>query len=1168
MAEELTLQQRDAVYDRGGRLLVSAAAGSGKTKVLVDRLMSYVLDPENPANLDDFLIITFTKAAASELRTKISNKLSELMAQFPENRHLHRQMQRLYLAKISTVHSFCADVLREYAYQVDLPADFRVADENECAILRDACLNQCLEEAYTQSEDLDFYAFIDSQGWGRNDDAIVPLLLKVYDNARCSLNPREWFQNCIDRTQTSGVNDMGQTPWGEYLIDNLQRYLSLQIKTYEKLAQAADEGGLSNPATLFRSIAVSLQYLQEARTWDEVVERKKIDFGRLNFPRKNVDEQLIESLRTTHKFCKDMLTERLKVFTEKSEVLFEDIQQTQAATRGLIKLLESFDRAYTAAKRRMRMVDFNDLEHYTLDLLLGKSRSGPTAAAKEISNRFREIMVDEYQDSNATQDAIYMTLTEARQNCFMVGDVKQSIYQFRQADPGIFLKKYNEYLPVKQAVSPQSRKVTLSSNFRSGGGVLAGANDVFSYCMSTDVGGLIYGKEEALEEGTPHESIGEPEVELWAIETENGAYVDEAAFVAQRIRELTDGTHLVRSKTGLRPIELGDIAILLRTKSNVAVHYKKALEQRGIPCTSEGGEDILQTQEGQLLHAILQVISNPRQDIPLLAVLASPIFCVSADELAQIRSENRYGCIYDAIQSSSNPKILEFLRCLSVWRRDARLQPLAKLVESIFAMTRMDSIFAAMPNGFERQENLQTFYEQAVSYEKIGRRDLEQFLQHLQGFGKKGMVPLKEQSGGNSVTIMTIHKSKGLEYPVVFVSDLAHTFSSQSTTGAFLCDKDLGLGMTTIDHKNRVRYPSFAKNAVAAKIDVDGLSESIRVLYVALTRARDRLIMTYGAKKLKESISELAARMSLVEREQLIQDVSCLGDWVMMAALQRTEAGEFLALCDTTPQTHVGEHPWKIGLVRQAEYGNSQMEASVTPEIPKEYIEKMQAGLSFVYGHQAATLVASKQTATQRKGRQKDAEAQEDAVSNEAFRPTWRKPTFSKQKQDGAAAGTATHAVMQYIRYDCCTDEQGVQKEVQRLIQEHFLTVEQGEMVDCRKIAAFFNTELGKRLQKHKDVLREFKFTVLENAEAYDDALAGEEILLQGVVDCAMVDEDGIVVIDFKTDYVTQGNLADKVTHYRPQILAYAQAMSQIYQRPVKEAWLYFFGNNQAVAVQ
>ena len=1161
MAEKLTPQQEMAVRNRGGKLLVSAAAGSGKTKVLVDRLMSYLLDPVSPANLDEFLIITYTKAAASELRGKIASKLSEKMAENPENRHLQRQMQRLYLTKITTVHSFCGDILREYAYLVDLPADFRVADENECAQIRDAAMKKCLDEAYTQSDDPDFRSFVDSQGLGRDDRLVPEILLKVYDSARCHLQPNAWLESCVRNADTQGIADAGKTIWGAYLMQDLQAHLSLQLKALDECARAAEcTETMEKPAALLRDTMRQLEILRSANTWDAIVRARDVDYGRLTFSKKCPNLELCERIKAVRSACKASVEKRLKAFADPSSVVLEDLQQSAAAVRGMVKLVDSFSQEYDRAKRMRRILDFGDLEHKMLDLLLGKSRSGNTAAAAEIGNRFREIMVDEYQDSNGVQDAIFSALTAKRQNCFMVGDVKQSIYQFRLADPGIFLEKYNTYANAEDATDPEGRRVMLSCNFRSGGAVLAGVNDVFETCMSPAVGGLTYGEDEALREGFPHTPLGEPEVELWAIPVEESTYEEEAAFVAKRITELTDGGHYVRKGDELRPIQIEDVAILLRSPGSVGGYYKDALAACGILCTTGGGNDLPQTQEIAVLRALLQVISNPRQDIPLLAALTNPVFCVTAEELAQIRGAKRFGSIYDALLDSENPKITEFLQNLTVWRREARLQTLAQLLESIFALTRMDSIFASMPDGEVRKNNVQTFYQLAVDFEKTGRRDLEQFLEHLDSLEDKGLVTDNGQNAPNAVTIMSIHKSKGLEFPVVFVCGLSRSFNRESARAQVLCDQSLGLGLAAVDEKNRVRYPTIAKRAIAAKITTDSLSEEMRVLYVALTRARDRLIMTYASQTLEKDLADIALRMDVGDRDLLTQDAVCSGEWVLMTALRRTEAGALFALGGKPKFTAPGEPAWQIGVCSApTSSGPKREQEEEISSMPSQILEQLRNGLAYRYPYIAATQAPSKQTATQRKGRQKDAEATEHAPIKRETETRWRKASLISSAKDGAALGTATHAVMQYIRYENCTDEDSVCREVDRLVQENYITAEQGTMVDCQQISAFFDTEIGQCLRSHQNVLREFKFSILDDATHYDPSLAGEEILLQGVVDCAMVDTDGITVIDFKTDYVTDETLAQKTEHYRPQVMAYADAMARIYQLPVKKSLLYFF---------
>ena len=1169
MAEKLTPQQAQAVNDRGGKLLVSAAAGSGKTKVLVDRLLSYLTDPLYPANLDEFLMITYTKAAAAELRGKIAAKLSERLAEEPNNKHLQHQMQRLYLTKISTVHAFCADILREYAYMLDIPADFRVADENECRELRDRTVERLLDSAYDNAEnDPDFCAFVDAQALGRDDRLVSEILLKVYDAARCHLDPQKWLDDCISNTAPAGVTDAAQTVWGQYLVKDLFSYLDLQIEAMKACADAASRSeGMEKPAALLADTVYQLKALRDAKTWDDIVRHKAIDYGRLTFSKKCTDLALAERIKAVRSACKKGLEKRLKSFADESAQVLSDVFATAASVRGIISLVRRFDREYDRAKRARRILDFGDLEHNCLDLLLGKRRSGPTAAAEEIGNRFREIMVDEYQDSNAVQDAIFTALTAKRRNCFMVGDVKQSIYQFRLADPGIFLEKYATYAPAEDAKPGEGRKVMLSCNFRSGGDVLKSVNDVFSYCMSENVGGLVYGEEEALREGIPHQPLGEPEVELWAIPVVETTYTEEAAFVAERISQLLDGTHFIRDKDQLRPIRPEDIAILLRSPGSVGIHFQRALEDLGIRCITGGGEDLLQTKEVAALRSILRTVSNPRQDIPLLAALVSPVFGFTADDLAVFRAGNRRCCIYDALVQSDLPKAKAFLEILQTLRREARMHSIAQLIEKIFLLTQMDSIYGAMEGGAARQSNLHTFYTLACDFEAAARRDLEQFLEHLTAMEEKGLIVAGEQSATGAVTLMSIHKSKGLEFPVVFVSGLSREFNRESARAHVLCDQNLGLGLSFVDTKNRVRYPTVAKRAITVKTVADSLSEELRVLYVALTRARDRLIMTYASQTLENDLAEIVSRMDMSKPELLTADVVCPGEWVLMTALRRTEAEELHKLAGKPSQTAPGDPVWRIGVAYPSDDVAQGQEIAVqSAAMPEDALQKLQAGLDFVYPHPAATVSPSKQTATGRKGRHKDAEAAEDAPDVEKSHISWRSPNQTKSAA-GKEIGNAVHTLMQHIRFECCADEFGISRELERLIAEGFLTAEQGSWINCRKIAAFFTSEFGKKLCSAESVIREFKFSVLDDGVRYDPDLVGEKVLLQGVVDCAVIDDDGITVIDFKTDYVTEETLADRTRHYAPQVEAYAQALERIYQKPVKEAVLYFFHLNRFVNV-
>ena len=1169
MADKLTPQQAQAVYDRGGTLLVSAAAGSGKTKVLVDRLLTYLMDEKVPANLDEFLIITYTKAAASELRGKIAAKLTERIAQYPENRHLQKQMQRLFLTKISTVHGFCGDLLRENAYKLDLAADFRVADENECREIRETVLTELLDQAYENAgEDPDFRAFVDTQGLGRDDRLVPQIIEKVYDSARCHLDPQGWLDSCLSSADTEAVSDASETVWGNYLMEDLFDYLDCQIRVLKQCAACADScEGMEKASINLRDTLYQLEALRGSKTWDEVVHRREIDYGRLTFPRKNPDPELTERIKAARNACKKGLERKLRSFSDDSSQLLVDLAQSAAGARGLVALVRQFDKAYSSAKKSRRCLDFSDLEHKTLDLLLGKFRTSPTAAAAEIGRLYREILVDEYQDSNGVQDAIFSALTGQKHNCFLVGDVKQSIYQFRLADPGIFLEKYHAFVPAEEAVPGQGRKVLLSHNFRSGAEVIEGVNDVFRACMSPRVGGLYYGDAEALREGIPHETLPEPGVELYGIDVREDTYAEEAAFVAERIDTMLRSKTKIRGADGWRPVEPEDIVILLRSPGSAGGYFQRALEARGIRCSSGGGTNLLQTEEIGTLRAFLQTILNPRQDIPLISTLASPIFGFTADDLAAFRGAQKKGSVYDALLLSDSPKAKMFLETLEALRWEARMNTLTVLLEKCFALTRLDSIYAAMPGGEAKSANLQTFFQLAAEFEKGNLRDLAQFLEHLDALEERGLIAAGAAASG-AVSIMSIHKSKGLEFPVVFLSNLSRKFNQEDLRAQILCDKQLGLGLSVADVRSRIRYPSLAKRAISTKMAAESVSEEMRVLYVAMTRARDRLVMTYASQTLEADLQDVALRQDFDGGELLSRDAICLGDWILMAAMGRTEAGEFHALGGRPQETVSSTYPWKICVTEAPEEtGAALLAEEAGPSIPSDAIETLEASLSFAYEHISATQAPSKQTATGRKGRVKDAEAAENAAEEKNVIRSWRRPSFLSAQVDGNAVGNAIHRAMQYLRYDRCGSLPEVTEEISRLVENGFLTEEQGKLADCEKIAAFFQTEIGKKLRLGAPCLREFKFSILDDGRHYGEGLEGEQVLLQGVVDCALLEPDGITVVDFKTDNVTDATVAARADSYRLQVQTYGEALSQIYEQPIKAQYLYFFRLNRFIEV-
>ena len=1170
MAEKLTPQQQQAVTDRGGNLLVSAAAGSGKTKVLVDRLLSYIMDKNDPADLDEFLIITYTKAAAAELRGKIAAKLSEQMAQNPSNRHLQKQMQRLYLAKISTVHSFCTDILREHAYMLDISGDFRVAEEAECLELQLEIIENLLYDFYENAEsNRDFTAFVDTQGLGRDDRQIPDIILKVYNSSKCHLDPEQWLKWCVQVNEVQKLGDASNTVWGKYLIDDLHDTLDLHIRALTKcISHSSVVSEMEKPTLLLQDIVNQLIALRGCDLWDDILRNMQIDFGRLVFSKKCTDTELIEKIKAVRNACKDELSKKLRRFSAPSNVIFSDIVDSGTAVKGLVDLVTEFSKRYDSAKRNLRILDFADLEHKTLDLLLGRSRTGRTAVASKIAQQFREIMVDEYQDTNAVQDKIFSALSSERNNCFMVGDVKQSIYQFRLADPGIFLEKYNTYIPAEKALPGEGRKIVLSHNFRSGAGVIDGVNDVFSSCMCESVGGLQYGEDESLREGVPHISFNDHEVELYGIQVNEDTYAEEAAFTAQRISELLDGKHMIRRGEKLCPITPDDIVILLRSPGSVGLDFCFALEDLGIRCTTGAGIDILGTEEVSMFRALLHVIQNPLQDIHLLTVLTSRIFRFTANDLALIRSENRKCSMYESLRRSDLEKAQKFVALLDKMRNESRLLTLGQLPDYILNATRLDSIYASMPDGQIKTENLQTFCQMIVEYESCRQRDLGQFLDYLDLLGDRGITVGADSTTSGAVTIMSIHKSKGLEFPVVFLCGLSRGFNKESAHQQILCDKDLGLGLSCVDLNKRLRYPSLAKHAIATKIIKDGISEEMRVLYVAMTRARDRLIMTYADKNLEKTLSEIAMRLDMSDSRLLSAGADCPGAWVLQTVMKRPDAGAFFAVGGRPEASSLYKTPWHIkvvdGFAGECNMGVEEQEI----KIDELDIRRISDHLSFSYPYTSATVTPSKQTATQLKGRTKDQESAENTNEEKKKFFSWRKPSFVEKISYGKQYGNVIHTVMQYIRFEYCDTEDNILSEILRMKDNGYISAEQAAFINVKKIKRFFDSDLGRKLIDADHVLREFKFTVLEPAESYDPQLKGDQVLLQGVVDCALVEDDGITVIDFKTDHVSEDQISSAIDKYSPQVQSYARALTRIYHMPVKSKWLYLFHLDRFVEIQ
>lgn len=1185
MELKLTTEQKDVVENRGGNLLVSAAAGSGKTRVLVERLMAYL---EQGEDIDRFLVITFTNAAAAELRQRIAGAIHKRMAADPANRHLRRNAALVYKAQICTIDAFCIEFLRQWGHLADLDPDFRLCDQAEGDELRQQALQEVLERRYANiANDPAFESLVDALAGERDDQTLEDVVLDMHRRVQAQADPRRWL---LDRRRDYHFADNAgpeDTPWGRLLLEDTRELVDYWLEQMEALRTdvSFDELLERNFGPSLEGTLNGLERLKEGLTcgWDKAAACFPVPFDRVGTKRGDHDAALKERAKTVRDRCKDELKKAAVRFEVTAAEAMEDLRAIAPSMISLLEVTEEFDREFESLKRRRRLIDFADAEHLAARLLAEEDGS-PTALAREMGLNFTEIMVDEYQDTNAVQNTIFNALSRG-DNLFFVGDVKQSIYRFRLADPTMFLDKYDRYVPHKQAAAGQGRKILLSSNFRSRPEVLDGTNFIFRNVMTRAAGELDYTDAEALRPGnkdlTPDErycvelncvDLAADEEEDWEEKPDKDAVV--AYEAAQRIRRL------LRSgmKVGDRPLTPEDIVILLRSPGPVLRHYALALDSLGIPWSAEGGYEFFGTTEISVAISMLQVIDNPRQDVPLLAVLRSPLFDFSPDRLAQLRGSGR-GSVYDCLLSGADREeadCVDFLRRLNALRDLAAEESSHRLLWQVYEDTDMPAVFAAMPEGERRRANLMGLYEEACRFESGGHRGLMAFLLHLSRMAENGVtVPVAAGEGGG-VRIMSIHKSKGLEFPVVLLCGLERRFNESDIQNTILFHPELGLGPKRTDRSRMLRYTTIAREAVALRLKRQLRAEEMRLLYVAMTRAVHKLILFTAVNGPLNSLKDLASRAQCPPAPRQMVSARSMSEWVMIPALCRPDSTALWAELEVDrPPYAYSDHRWQINLLKNnaelPEEGNVPESEEIGEKLtlPKSLAEQYR----WQYPHLWAADTHSKLTATQLKGRGKDQEAAEDGEELKPALPHigLRTPCFTGERSLTAAQrGTALHMVMQYLDFARTGSCEEIAGEIARLVAAQFITPQQGAAVEPQVIFHFFTSELGQRMLASRRLEREFKFSLLAPAARYyaEAEDSEDQVLLQGVVDCWFEESDGtITVVDFKTDRVSEDTVAQRAEGYRGQLEAYTAALSEVMGVTVGRKLLWFFAVNHAVEI-
>lgn len=1152
-----TRSQKAAIETRGRAILVSAAAGSGKTKVLTERLLSRISDD---ADIDSFLIITFTKAAAAELKSRIVDEIAARLAVEPDNRRLRRQSALCQKAQIGTIHSFCATFLRENCHAAGLSPEFKVIEEDRSEAIKQRVIQRVMDKAY-EDPTPEFLQLADSVGAGRDDKRLADMVLSLHKKMQSHARPDKWAREQIQLLEGE-LSDVGKTPWGAEILSSVKLTGGFWADAMEQAAQKAytDEKIGKAYGESFSQTALCLRDFTRAagEGWDRARQFLPIEFPKLKSLRNSPDPELSEHLKAQRETCKAASKKLVGMLNAPEEKLAEDMKKTAPAMRALLELTLSFDKQYAAEKRRRAEVDFADLEHMTAQLLTDE-KGRPTALARELSKRYTEIMVDEYQDVNRVQDAIFAAVSKDGANLFMVGDVKQSIYRFRLADPTIFTEKYLSYADLDDAADGEPVRIMLQENFRSRREVIEAANHVFRTCMSKTLGEIDYDENAELKCGAAYDgTVPIPELMLVDVTADGeddspDKSAAEALAVAQRINELMRSGVTVTDHGVQRPLQYGDIAILMRSMASAGDAFRRELAAADIPVLGGTGGSYFESVEISALVCLLAVIDNPHQDIPLIAVLRSPFFGFTPDELSEIRAADKKSDFYTALlkNAENNTRCAEFAQTLGDLRQSAPDMELGELLMYICDKLDLAAVCSAMTDGAARRDNIMLLLGYAKRFEATGFKGLHRFVEWLNTLAERGDEPGRGASG-NAVQIMTVHKSKGLEFPVVFLCDTHRKFNRMDLREAVLIHPELGLGPKVTDTQRGIEYPSLQRNAIALRTDREMLSEEMRLLYVALTRARERLYVTAAMSETEAKLQKLMLSTTYPVSPEILMTAQNTATWMMHAVLSGSDGKLALNICKPE-RAHTEDEP-----------AQRASAAAADPEL----VERLRQNLAFGYLHASAEALPSKVTATELKGGiEPDPEAQ-SLVSD--YSRSFRSPNFAQGEKPLSATekGTATHMVLQFINYAKTGSIEDIRAEIDRLTASRFISERQAQAVDANAILRLFESDIGRRIQNADKLIREFKFSILCPAEDFFDGGEGESVLLQGVIDCCIEENGELTIIDYKTDRVRGDALFERAKKYAGQLRAYAIAMEKMTGKPVRGCALYFLEAGQTVFTQ
>ena len=1144
-----TEEQKKAIKLSGKNILVSAAAGSGKTSVLVERIINKIVNEK--VDIDKILVVTFTNAAASEMRQRLMDAIYKKIDEDPNDQNMQRQLMLINRANISTIHSFCLNVIRNNFFEIGMSSNFRVADETEIEIMKQEVVEDIFEEAYENQEE-DFIELLEKYTTYKDDENLKKYVLNIYEFIQSNPFPEKWLNDAVEDYNIN-ASDFKETKWGKIILEKAKDVIDNGIIN---LNSAISETSIfQNLADFTRVLNLDLSEIKNISidSWDNAYStiNKK---GWENWPRKSKvseeEKETKERAKAIRDEVKANIQELQKLINCDSKEALENIHTMYKTLKSLQKLVVSLSQEFTKRKREKNIVDFNDIEHLALKILVDEDGK-PTEIAKKYD--FNEIEIDEYQDSNSVQEYILSSVSNGH-NMFMVGDVKQSIYKFRQANPKLFMQKYNDYVLPEEELTKDT-KILLYKNFRSRKNILDITNLVFNNIMSKKLGEIEYTKEEALNLGA---SFEEPEIdcktELNIIEIEESENEEteegienaalEARLVAKKIKELYE-----------QNVPYKNMTILLRSPKAVASIYEKELMDEGIPVFSDITTEYLNTIEIDTIMSLLKVIDNPLQDIPLVTVLRSSIANFTDNELIEIRLVDKNSAFYTSLESAEKSesideklklKIKDFLILLNDLKEKVKTTPLDELIWYIYTKTDYYHYVGLMTEGKLRQANLKKLFEKAKEYEKISFKGLFNFIIFMEKVGTSNNDLGAARVIGEKddvVRIMSIHKSKGLEFPIVFLCGANKKINLRDMNEKIILDNQIGIGVNYI--KDGIEFSTLTKEAIKIKAKKEAISEEMRVLYVALTRAKDKLIIVGTSskteKKLQEIQAEINAYYAFNKPEKLNSSIVEKGksylEWMELVYEYNQNSGISLNIInksELTKNTSSNLQEENMSKKKVLE----KIENHLVDE--KEY-EKINTLLEFKYRYEKDIELQAKTSVTALK--------QTKEIQKKI-------PAFAENKTiKGARRGTLIHLILSKLEKEKTIEE--VKETIEKLVNKNIITEEEKNVLDMQIIQNYLNSTLYKDLLEAKEVKRETPFYLnIDSNEIYEGTT--EKILVQGVIDLYYISKDNkLVLVDYKTDYVTNNNEQELVEKYKVQLELYKRALERALNRKVDKIEIY-----------